>query len=125
MIFSFTLEPGAAHAVAQIDAVGEHGERGGFEAELAVFGVGGLRPAEGPALKPFCVYPETRSIPVEEFEEVARTVDEDEDRAAAGIVAEAVDDFGVESVEGLAHVAGFQREEDAQAAGESSTTSLI
>ncbi len=55
---------------------------------------------------------------MEEFEQVARTVDEDKHRTAAGIFAEAADDFGVEPVEGFAHVAGFQREEDAQAAGE-------
>lgn len=56
---------------------------------------------------------------MQQLEQVARAVDEDEDRTAAGIVAEARDDFGVEPVEGFAHVAGFQREEDAQAAGES------
>lgn len=61
--------------------------------------------------------PQAGSIPVKEFEQVARPVDEDEDRTAAGIFAEAVDDIGVECVEGFAHVVGFQREEDAQAAG--------
>ena len=55
---------------------------------------------------------------MQQFDEVARAVDEDEDRAAAGIVAEARDDQGMQAVEGLAHVAGFEREEDAQAAGE-------
>ena len=47
-----------------------------------------------------------------------RAVDEDEDGSAAGILAETGEDFGVESVEGFAHVAGFEREEDAQAARE-------
>ena len=55
---------------------------------------------------------------MKELDEVAGAVDENEDSAAAGIVAEAGDDQGVKSVEGLAHVAGFEREEDAQAAGE-------
>ena len=66
-VYSFTLKPCTAHAVAQVDAVGEHGECGGFEAELAVFGVGGFGPAESPALKAFCVYSEAGSIPVEKF----------------------------------------------------------
>ena len=48
-----------------------------------------------------------------------RAVDENEHRAAAGIIAEAFDYLGVEAVEGFSHVAGFEREEDAQAAGES------
>ena len=61
--------------------------------------------------------PEAGSIPVEQFDQVVGTVDEHEDRATAGIVAEAGDNQGVKSVEGLAHVAGFQREEDTQAAG--------
>ena len=53
---------------------------------------------------------------MEEFEEIVGTVDEDEDSTAAGIVAEARDDFGVQAVEGFAHVAGCEGEEDAQAA---------
>ena len=79
MIFSLTLEPCPAHAVAQVDAIGEHGQRGGVEVELAVLGGGGLGPLERASLKAFCVYPEPGPIPVEEFEEVVRAVDEDED----------------------------------------------
>ncbi len=63
--------------------------------------------------------PEAGSIPVEELELVARAVDEDEDRTATRIFTEAVDDFGMEPVERFTHVTGFQREEDAQASGES------
>ncbi len=52
-----------------------------------------------------------------QLEQVARSVSKNENRAAAGMVTETVDHFGVEAVEGLAHVAGFEREEDPQAAG--------
>jgi hypothetical protein len=50
MDFSVPLELCPADAVAPVDAVGEHGQSGGFEAEFAVFGVGGLGPAVGAAL---------------------------------------------------------------------------
>ena len=40
------------------------------------------------------MHPEAGAVPVEEFEEIVGTVDEDEDSTAAGIVAEARDDFG-------------------------------
>ncbi len=50
MVFSITLEPCAAHSVAQVDAVGEHGEGGRFETELTVLRVGGLGPAVSAAL---------------------------------------------------------------------------
>ena len=118
MIFSLTLEPCPAHAGAQVDAVGEHGKRGGVEVELAVLGGGGLGPLERATLKALGVDPEPGPIPVEEFEEVVRAVDEDEDGTAAGIIAEARDDFGMEPVEGFSHIAGGECEEDAQAAGE-------
>ena len=118
MIFSIALEPCPAHAVAQVDAIGEHGKRGGVEVELAVFSGGGLGPLERATLKALGVDPESGPIPVEEFEQIARAVDEDEDSTAAGIVTEAGDDLRVEPVEGLSHVAGFEGEEHAQAAGE-------
>jgi hypothetical protein len=117
--FSFAFEPSPAHAVAKVNAVGKHGEGGGLEAEFAGFGIGGLGPTEGPALKTFRMDPEASAIPVEELEKVAGTVDEDEDGSAAGIVVEVVDDLGVEPVERFAHVAGFEGEEDAQASRES------
>ncbi len=52
-----------------------------------------------------------------EWHSLPGSVGEDEDRTATGIVTETVDHFGVETVEGLPHVAGFEREEDPQAAG--------
>ena len=47
-----------------------------------------------------------------------RAVGEDEDGTATGILAKAAEDFGMESVEGFAHVAGFEGEEDPEAARE-------
>ncbi len=47
-----------------------------------------------------------------------RAVGEDEDGTATWILAKAAEDFGVESVEGFAHVAGFEGEEDPEAARE-------
>ena len=62
------LEPGSAHAVAQVDAIGEHGEGGGLEAEFAVFGGGGLGPLEGATLESFGMHPEAGPIPMQEFD---------------------------------------------------------
>ena len=55
---------------------------------------------------------------MEKLEQVARTVDEDEDGTTPGIFTETVDDLGVESIEGFSHVAGCDREEYTKAAGE-------
>lgn len=79
--------------------------------------VGGLGSAEGSLFEALGMHPEAGAVPVEEFEEIVGTIDEDEDSTAAGIVAEARDDFGVQAVEGFPHVAGCEGEEDAQAAG--------
>ena len=62
--------------------------------------------------------PEASSIAAKQFYQSSGTVDEHEDSAAAWIVAEAGDHFGVKSVERFAHVAGFHREKNAQDAGE-------
>ena len=116
--FLIALEPGAAGSVAQIDAIGEHGECGGLKAQLAVLGVAGLGPAVGSAFKPFRVDPQAGSIPMKELEQIPRAVDEDKHGTATWVIPEARDHFSVEAVEGLAHITGFQSEEDTKAAGE-------
>ena len=55
---------------------------------------------------------------MQQFDQIAAFVGEGKDRSATRIVAKACDDFGMQSVEGLAHVTGLEREKDTQAAGE-------
>lgn len=60
LIFELDLiafEPCAAHPVAQVDAIGEHGKGGGLETEFAVLGGGGFGPLEGAAFQSFGVNP--------------------------------------------------------------------
>ena len=64
------------------------------------------------------MHPEAGSVPVQEFEQIARAIDEDKNRPTAGIVAKAMKHFGVKTIERLAHVTGFKREKNTQAAGE-------
>jgi hypothetical protein len=56
---------------------------------------------------------------MEELEQIARAIGEGEHRAAAGIISKTRDDFGMQAIKRFAHVAGLQREEHTQAAGES------
>ena len=55
---------------------------------------------------------------MKQLKPVAAFVDEGEDGSVAGIFTELAGDERMEAVEAFAHVAGFEREEDAQAAGE-------
>lgn len=63
--------------------------------------------------------PQAGAVPVEQFDQRAGAIGESEDRAATRILAELADHQCMQAVEGLPHVAGFQRQENPQAAGES------
>src|SRR5690606_8888082 len=112
---SAALEPRPPAALAQVDAVGEHGEGLGRELELGPARPGGLRPGEGALFQTLGQHPEAGSVEVEDLEPVAPLVAEHEERSAAGVLLEDAFGEGVEPVEALAHVAGFEREVDAQA----------
>ena len=79
------FEPGALKTVAQIDAVGEHGESGGLKDEgLAIsFDVPG--PTEISALQAFCDTPIASPVEVQDFDEVASFVGEEESGSAGGV----------------------------------------
>ena len=104
--------PGSLQAVSQVDANGEHGQCGGFDDELAAVAVDVLRPTEGAFFKPFCDEPISSSIEVEDLDESAGFVREEEGRATEGIETEVVACERGEGVEALAHVAGFERDID-------------
>ena len=99
-------------AVAQVDAIGEHCQRGGFDDELAAVAVDVLRPAEGAFFKAFCHEPISGSIEVEDLDESAGFVREEEGRATEWIETEVVARERSEGVEALTHVAGFERDID-------------
>ena len=63
------------------------------------------------------MYPKSRSIPVEELNNRMRAVDKNKNRASAGIVTQSRDDQGMETVEGLAHIAGLDCQKNAEPAG--------
>ena len=74
----------------QVNAVSEHGQRGGLEHELAAVTVDVLRPAEGAFFKTFCHEPISSSIKVEDLDEAAGFVIEEEGRATEWIKTEVV-----------------------------------
>ena len=112
------FEPRALEAIAQVDAVGEHGESGGLEDEGLAITFDVLGPTEIPALKTFCNTPVSSSAKVEDFNEVATLVGEEEGGSAGGVDPDGVaGDFG-EAVEGLAHVTGLKGDVDFEVAVE-------
>lgn len=112
------FKPGALETIAQVDAVGEHGERSGFEDEGLAIAFDVLGPTEIPALKTFCDTPVSSSVKVEDFDEVATLVGEEEGGSTGGVDPDGVaGDFG-EAVEGLAHVTGLKSDVDFEVAVE-------
>lgn len=83
---------------------------GALDAALA--GFAGGRPAETAFFETFGGDQEAGAVEVEELDAVAALVGEDEEGIAGGGDVELVGGEGVETVEGLAHVAGIEREED-------------
>ena len=61
--------------------------------------------------------PEAGAIPVEHLEKTAAFVGEDEERPAFRVLFEAVSHKGVQRIDPRPHVAGIQRDEDAQRTG--------
>ncbi len=104
--------PGTLKAVLEVDAVGEHGEGSGLEDEGLAARLDVTGPAEGAPFKSFGDTPITRSVEVQDLDEVASFVGEEEGGSAGGInVHLGTGNLG-ESVEGLAHVGGCQGDVD-------------
>lgn len=99
-------------AVAQVDPVGEHGKGGGLKDESLTITFDILRPAEISAFKSFCHDPVSGSIEVEDFDEVASFIGEEEGSSAGGVDLDGVaGDLG-EAIEALAHVTGLEGDVD-------------
>ena len=60
--------PGAQGAFAQVDAIGEHGEGGGCEFQLAGGWIGALRPAESALLQALGQNPQAGAIPTQDLD---------------------------------------------------------
>jgi len=106
------LIPGFEGGTAEVDAVDEELEGFGceFDAALAIFAGDG--PAEATLFEAFGGDPEAGAVEVEELDAVAALVGEDEKGVAGGGGLEWVGGEVVKAVEGFAHVAGIEREED-------------
>jgi hypothetical protein len=102
------LEGGSA----EINAVDEELQGFGVELDPALAGLAGGGPAEAAFFESFCRDPEARSVKVEELDAVAALVGEDEEGVAGGGCLKLVGSEGVEAVEGFAHIAGIEREEN-------------
>jgi len=105
-------------AVAQVDAVGEHGQGSGLEDEFLTPFLDVLGPAERSALQPLCHTPIPSAVEVEDLDEAAPFVGEEEGRPAGGIDLDGVAGQFGESVEALAHVARCQGDVDFEVAVE-------
>jgi len=100
--------PGAAGSVAQVDAVGEHGEGGGFEDELFAVAFDIFWPAVGATFEPFGDAPVAGAVEVEDFDEGAAAVGEEEGGPGERVEFEPGTGYFGEAVEGFAHVAGLE-----------------
>ena len=99
-------------SILEVDAVSEHRKSSGFEDEFVSPFLDILRPAEGAFFKSLGDYPITGAVEVENFDESATPVGEEEGGSAGGGDFDRVTcQFG-ESVEGLTHVTGFQGDVD-------------
>ncbi len=97
---------------------GEHGEGGGLEDEGLAISFDVLGPTEISALKTFCNTPIASPVKVEDFDEIATLVGEEEGGSAGGVNLDGVaGDFG-EAVEALAHVGGGEGDVDFEVAVE-------
>ena len=77
--------PGAQGAFAQVDTIGEHGEGGGCEFQLAGGWIGALRPAESALLQALGQNPQAGAIPVKNLKARASLVGKDKERAGAPV----------------------------------------
>lgn len=117
-MFLSNFIPRALEAVAQVDAVGEHGQGGGFEDEFLAVAVDVPGPGEGAFFEALCHQPVSGAVEVEDFDELARLVGEEEGRAAEWIEFEMVAHEHGEGVEAFAHVAWLDGDVDLEVAVE-------
>jgi len=104
--------------MAQIDPVGQQDKGFRGEGEFHLAGVARLRPGEGALFEALAHHPETGPVMIKKFDPVAPLIGEGEERPALGIFLERFLGECVETIEGLAHVAGFDGKVDPEVAGE-------
>lgn len=101
-----------------VDAIGEHRKRLGQKLQFALFAFRRAWPEERSLLQAFAHEPQTRAIPVEDFEQTPPFVGKDEERATAHILFELLHHEGVQRVAAGTQIAGVEREEDFETARE-------
>jgi hypothetical protein len=111
------LIPWTKGGSAQIHAVDEKLQCLSVELDAALSRLAGGRPTESAFFQPFCREPQAGAIEVEDLDAVAAFVGEDEEGIAGGGGAELVGGELLETVEGFAHVAGIEGEEDFEGVG--------
>ncbi len=104
--------PWPLEAVAQIDAIGQHGEGGGLEDEFLPVSMNVSGPGEGAFFKSLGHHPVAGAIEVEDFDEPAGFVGEEEGGTTEWIELEVIADKSGEGVEAFAHVAWFDGDID-------------
>ncbi len=100
----------------EFHSIGEHGEGSGGELEFGLVGFGGLWPGEGAFFQSLGHEPEPAAIPVKDLEAGAGLVGEDEEGAGAHILFQVFGNKPEQTIITAAHIAGCERDEDAQAA---------
>ena len=104
--------PWPLESVAQIDAIGKHGESSGLEDEFLPVPIDVFGPGEGAFFKSLCHHPVTGAIRVEDLDETAGFVGEEEGGTTEWIELEVIADKSGEGVEAFAHVAWFDGDID-------------
>src|SRR4051795_11780319 len=110
------LEPLAPACTPHVDPGEDHGEL--RRLELDAVGFGGARHLEGSGLESLVPDGQAVTIEVEDLDAISASVDEEEEMAGQGVLAEALLDQPAEAVEALAQVGGPGAEEDADGGGE-------
>jgi len=103
----------------EVDAIGEHGQSGWFENELVSAFLNVLWPTESAFFKPFGDDPIASAIEVEDFDESAPLVGEEEGRSADGVDFDGIACQVSQSIKGFTHVAGVKGDIDFEVAVES------
>lgn len=98
--------------VSQIDAIGKHGESSGLEDEFLPIPIDVSGPGEGAFFKSLGHHPVAGTVKIEDLDEPAALVGEEEGGATEWIELEVIADKRGERVEAFAHVAWFEGDID-------------
>ena len=107
-----------------VDAIGKHRKGFGIQAQFDLSFLSAAWPKERAGLKPFGHDPISSSVPIKYLDEIAPFVGKNKQGAAACLFFEFISDQSAQSIGSRSHIAGLQRHEDLQTAGEAQHVSL-